>query len=164
MDIFDESLLNFWELLKREQVRYIMVGGVAVNLHGYMRVTEDVDVWIDDIVDNRIAFGKVLSHLGYTGVDMVNMQIIPGWTDFQIGSSIELDILVSMKGIEGYSFSECLDMAFVAEIASLNIPFLHINQLIANKKAVNRPKDQLDIIELEKIRNTLENEQNNADS
>lgn len=38
------------------------------------------------------------------------------------------------------------------------IPFLHINQLIENKKAVNRPKDQLDVIELEKIRKIL-NEQ-----
>ena len=34
---------------------------------------------------------------------------------------------------------------------SLNIPFLHINQLVLNKKAVNRPKDQLDVTELEKI-------------
>lgn len=48
MDVFDEDLLQFWKLLNAEKVRYIMVGGVAVNLHGYMRATEDVDVWIDD--------------------------------------------------------------------------------------------------------------------
>jgi hypothetical protein len=32
------------------------------------------------------------------------------------------------------------------------VPFLHINQLLANKKAGSRPKDQIDIIELEKIK------------
>jgi hypothetical protein len=32
------------------------------------------------------------------------------------------------------------------------MPFLHINQLLANKRAVSRSKDQLDVIELEKIK------------
>ena len=54
--------------------------------------------------------------------------------------------------VEKYSFDECLQMATIAEIKNIKVPFLHINQLIANKKAVNRPKDQLDVIELEKIK------------
>jgi hypothetical protein len=43
-------------------------------------------------------------------------------------------------------------MASVAEIEEVKIPFLHINQLIANKRAINRPKDQIDVLELEKIK------------
>ena len=43
-------------------------------------------------------------------------------------------------------------MAKIATIENIKIPFLHINHLIANKKAVNRPKDQIDVIELEKIK------------
>ncbi len=38
----------------------------------------------------------------------------------------------------------------------VTVPFLHINDLIANKKAVARPKDQLDVLELEKIRKYLD--------
>jgi hypothetical protein len=56
-----------------------------------------------------------------------------------------------MKGLEGYSFDECLQMSTIAEIDNTNVPFLHIQLLIDNKKAVNRPKDQLDVTELEKI-------------
>lgn len=66
-------------------------------------------------------------------------------------NGLRLDIMVSMKGLEGYSFDECLEMASIADIDGVQVPFLHINQLIANKKAVNRPKDQLDVIELERI-------------
>jgi hypothetical protein len=44
MDVFDEDLLHFWKLMDTEKVRYIMVGGVAVNLHGYLRTTAVVDV------------------------------------------------------------------------------------------------------------------------
>ena len=82
---------------------------------------------------------------------MEEFQFIPGWTDFYIGSGIVLNILVEMIGFEGYTFDECLKMSSVAEIENVPVPFLHINQLIANKKAVNRPKDQIDVIELEKI-------------
>ena len=57
-----------------------------------------------------------------------------------------------MKGLEGYSFDECYQMAAIAEIENIPVPFLHLNQLIVNKKAVNRPKDQIDVTELEKIK------------
>ena len=57
-----------------------------------------------------------------------------------------------MVGLEGHTFEECLSIAAVANIEGVEVPFLHINQLIANKKAVNLPKDQLDVIELERIK------------
>lgn len=79
------------------------------------------------------------------------MQIIPGWTDFRLNNGLKLDLLTNMKGLEGYSFDECLKLATIAEIEDVKIPFIHINQLIANKKAVNRLKDQLDVSQLEKI-------------
>lgn len=64
-----------------------------------------------------------------------------------------------MKGLEGYSFDECMTVAKKVDIASITVPFLHINHLIQNKKAVNRPKDQLDVIYLEKIKKILEEEE-----
>ena len=42
-------------------------------------------------------------------------------------------------------------MANIAQIFDVKVPFLHINQLIKNKKATNRPKDIIDVMELEKI-------------
>lgn len=44
MDIFDEEIINFWRSLQNNNVRYIMVGGYATNLHGYQRYTDDMDV------------------------------------------------------------------------------------------------------------------------
>ena len=84
------------------------------------------------------------------------MQIVPGWTDFHLNNGLRVDLLIDMKGLEGYTFTECLQLASLAEIEGLKIPFLHINHLIANKKAVNRPKDQTDVIYLEKIKKYLE--------
>lgn len=53
MDIFDEDLLEFWEILNKNNVRYIMIGGFAVNMQGFMRATGDVDLWLQDELQNR---------------------------------------------------------------------------------------------------------------
>ncbi len=53
MDIFDADILNFWRCLYQNDVRYIMVGGFAINLHGYSRATKDIYIWIDDTLENR---------------------------------------------------------------------------------------------------------------
>ncbi|MBL0356182.1 MAG: hypothetical protein IPP72_04540 [Chitinophagaceae bacterium] len=42
MDIFDEDLLLFWKSLSDSGVMYLMVGGFAVTMHGYIRATEDI--------------------------------------------------------------------------------------------------------------------------
>jgi hypothetical protein len=159
MDILDEDLLKFWAGLNKYHVQYIMVGGFAVNLYGYSRATNDVDLWLKDEKVNRVNLGKAFEEIGYGEISFENIQFVPGWTNFHIGSGIQLDIMTSMKGLEDLSFDECLQMATVAEIMGVKVPFLHINHLIANKKIVNRPKDQTDVIELEKIRQILRREQ-----
>lgn len=156
MDIFDEEILKFWAALQSSQVRYIMVGGYATNLHGFSRYTGDIDIWIDDTLENRQCLREAFKNCGMGDYDMLErMQFVPGWTDFHLMNGLRLDILINMKGLEGYSFEECLAMASIADIDSVQVPFLHINQLIANKKAVNRPKDQIDVIELERIQKML---------
>ncbi len=152
MDLMDENLLNFWKSLNYYGVNYIMVGGVAVNLHGYSRTTKDIDIWIKDTKENRQLLGLAFSKFGYEDINFEDFQFIPGWTDFNIGTGILIDILIEMEGLKGYSFDECLQVASIAEIENVPVPFLQINQLIENKRAVNRSKDQIDVMELEKIR------------
>jgi len=53
----DERLLDFWRQLDFFEIKYIMVGGVAVNLHGYSRTTEDIDILIKDTSANRKQLG-----------------------------------------------------------------------------------------------------------
>lgn len=153
MDVFDEELLNFWKSLQQNNVRYIMVGGVATNLHGYQRSTEDIDMWIEDTLANRKNLRKAFKEQGMGDFEeLERIQFIPGWTDLQLNNGLRLDIMTSMKGLENSTFETCYDQAFKANIYNVEVPFLHMNHLLANKKAVNRPKDQLDVLELEKIK------------
>jgi hypothetical protein len=56
VDVFDEELLNFWRILNINEVRYIMVGGVATNFNGYQRSTDDIDIWLEETVEKRRRF------------------------------------------------------------------------------------------------------------
>lgn len=153
MDFFDEEILSFWKALQESGVDYILVGGYAINLHGYQRFTGDLDIWIKDTLTNRQRLRKAFIACNMGDFPMLEyMQFVPGWTGFHLNNNMRLDILIDMKGLEGYNFEECLQMASVADIDGVNIPFLHINQLIENKKKVNWPKDKIDVLALEQIR------------
>ena len=153
MDIFDIGILKFWKALNTHGVDYIMVGGFATNIHGYQRFTGDMDIWIDNTLQNRKHLRKAFKETGMGDLPRVEtMQFVPGWTEFRLPNGYRLDILIDMVGLQDYSFHQCLSIATLATIENVTVPFLHINQLIANKKAVNRPKDQIDVIELEKIK------------
>ncbi|HET8828546.1 MAG TPA: hypothetical protein VFM79_04360, partial [Pelobium sp.] len=69
---------------------------------------------------------------------------------------VRLDVMTSVKGLEKYSFDDAYKVASIADIMDVSVPFLHINQLIEAKYAANRPKDQIDIIALEKIKKLRE--------
>lgn len=159
MDIFDKELLLFWTSLNKYAVKYIMIGGVATNLHGYIRSTNDIDVWIEDTLENRGALRTAFREYGMGDFFMLErMQIVAGWTYFHLNNGVRLDLMVAVKGLEGIGFDECLLLASIADVYEVKVPFLHINHLIASKKAANRPKDQLDLLELEKIQKLREEE------
>jgi predicted nucleotidyltransferase len=157
MDIMDDGLLDFWRVLNKHEVKYIMVGGFAVNMNGFIRSTKDSDIWLEDTLHNRRNFRNAYNELGLGDYpSFETMEFIPGWTQFYVADGLLLDIMTSMKGLENKSFDECLTNAKIADLDGVKVPFLHINDLLANKKAVGRPRDQMDVIELEKIKNYLD--------
>lgn len=153
MDILDEEILTLWKLLHENEVKYIMVGGFATNLHGFQRTTGDIDLWIKDTRVNRKKFRNVLKQLGMGDFDSIETtDLIPGWSTLNLNSGFELDVMTSLKGFAQENFDACFLVAPTAVIHNIPVKFLHLNQLIESKKKSGRPKDLIDIIELEKLR------------
>ena len=159
MDIYNDEFIKFWKSLNKHQTKYIMVGGFATNMNGYQRAKDDIDIWFEDSLENREKMRLAFRDYGMGNFFMMaTLQIIPGWTNFTLNNGTRLDLMIDMKGLEGYTFDECYQVSNKAEIDDVIVPFLHINHLIANKKAVNCPKDQLDVMYLEKIKQLREEE------
>ena len=157
MDVFEEDILKFWNCLYKNGVNYIMIGGFATNLHGYNRSTKDIDIWIEDTLENRKKLRQALIDQGSGDYEPIEtMQFVPGWTDFQLNMGFKLDVMVGVKGLETIGFGECFKYAVTVEIEGVPVRFLHYNHLIASKRATGRPKDLLDLEELEKIRKASE--------
>ena len=147
-----EQIFDIWKYFKEHDVRYITIGGFAVNIYGYSRNTRDLDILIDDTLDNRRNLRKAFRDIGIGDFETIEtMDFIPGWTDFSLNFGLRLDIMTTVKGLEDKSFQELFDEATIVLLGGVEVRFIDYDSLIIAKKASNRPKDQLDIEELNKL-------------
>lgn len=147
-----EKILNIWKYFFEYDVKYITIGGFAVNFHGYNRSTGDIDILLEDSLENRYKLRNAFVKIGLGDIkELETMQFIAGWTEFSIENGFTLDILTSVKGLENKSFDELFLVSDEIEIDGIPIKFIDYKNLIIAKRATSRPKDILDIEELEKI-------------
>ena len=147
------EIVNIWQKLKENNVRYLTIGGLAVNIYGYTRNTGDIDLLIDDTIENRKNLRKAFEVIGIGDfIEIETMQFVPGFTDFTISYDLRLDIMTSIKGLENENFNTLLENATIILLKETPVYFLDYDSLIKAKKATNRLKDQLDIEELEKLK------------
>jgi|SRR6266498_1161552 predicted nucleotidyltransferase len=159
MDVFNEYILDFWRACQTARLRYIIVGGFAINLHGYQRVTDDMDILIEDNLENRKSLREAFKIADIGDFEpLERLEFIPGWTYFHLNNGFRLDVMTNVKGLEMLSFQDLYKNAVEVQIKDIKVRFLNINHLIASKKAANRPEDQIDVIYLEKIKKLQEEE------
>lgn len=147
-----EQIINIWKYFEDCHVKYLVIGGFAVNLYGYTRNTGDLDILIEDTQVNRINLRNAFRELGIGDFESIEtMEFIPGWTDFTLDFGLRLDIMTSIMGLENFTFQQLYDEATIVELGGVQVRFIDYENLIKAKKASNRLKDQLDIEELGKI-------------
>ena len=148
----NSQIIDIWKCFSLNKVKYLTIGGFAVNIYGYGRNTGDIDIFIEDSIENRKNLRVALKKAGIGDFqNMSTMQFIPGWTDITLNFNLRLDIMTSVKGLENSTFEQLLEKAYITEINNIPVYFLDYENLIKAKKASNRLKDILDIEELEKI-------------
>lgn len=148
----NSQIIEIWKYFSLNRVKYLTIGGFAVNIYGYGRNTGDIDIFIEDSVENRENLRLALKQSGIGDFkNMSTMQFIPGWTDITLNFNLRLDIMTSVKGLENNTFEQLLEKAYIIEISEIPVYFIDYENLIIAKKAANRPKDILDIEELEKL-------------
>ena len=145
MDTPYEKLL---ENLARADVRFIVAGGVAVALNGFVRTTDDVDILIESSPENVDRLLKALKSFGAGHAS----ELLP--TDFdntegaiRVIEDFPLDIFTVMRGKSFYDFIKHVRHT---EINGAQISFLDAKSLIELKTGSVREKDQIDIAALRK--------------
>lgn len=149
-------------------VRYLVAGGLAVNAHGYLRFTKDVDFVVQLAPDNIVRAFAALRALGYRPMVPITaeqfadaalreswirdkgMQVLQFWSDQHIETPV--DVFVS----EPFPFEEEYGRALVKPLhGAIDVRFVCIPTLIRMKEAAGRPQDRIDV---EHLRMRLEDD------
>lgn len=155
--LLDSQLKELFESINMNKVKYLVVENLAMLFYGHTFSESVIDIWIDynsTISENLLLSFSRRGHSDLNEIDLLKHD----FSVLQLFSPEKFPVTISasIKGLENQTFEECLAKANIADLDGVKVPFLHINDLILNKKAVSRPKDQLDLIELEKIRTILQ--------
>jgi len=140
------------ELFNKHKVRYLIVGAYAMAKVGYSRSTYDIDLWIEKTAENAQNIYKALDEFGVPFVIEPDNFLEPN-SVLQIG--IEPNRIDILTDIDGLTFAEAWKNRQLANFDSIEAFTLAIQDLIKNKKASNRPKDRLDLVQLQELAKKL---------
>lgn len=158
--------------LNKANLRYVVVGGLATVLHGYARLTVDVDLMVDLAPDEAEKIISTLTILGFVPqlpIDpssFANVQTRQQWNkekNMQVFSMVDphnplriVDLFVENV----IPFEDLWDRSKVVRIDKTSIRIASLLDLIHLKRLAGRPQDLIDIEQLENIHQLEEGEQN----
>jgi hypothetical protein len=149
-NIFNSDFRDFISALNKNNVRYILVGGYSVILHGYSRTTGDIDIWVERTHENYIQIRKSFIEFGMPVFDMTEENFLhhTAWDVFTFGNPpVAIDVMVKIEGVD---FTSAFERSVVFIDDQLEIRTIHKNDMIALKKAAGRAKDIVDLENLVK--------------
>lgn len=158
--------LNFFKLfsaLNKKKVRYLVAGGVAVNLYGIERATGDIDIVVHLEQHNLEKFVEVMKELGFRPKIPVKLEYLlsnkireewireKGMKVFSVYDPQNPYFLLDVFVEEPFDFDKVYEERKSIKAGNVRIPLVPIKRLIEMKKKVGRPQDIADVYYLRKI-------------
>jgi hypothetical protein len=149
-NIFNSDFRDFIMALNKNAVKYILVGGYSVILHGYSRTTGDMDIWVERSDENYSKIVKAFEDFGMPVFDMTKENFLdhPIWDVFTFGiPPVAIDVMIK---IDGFNFEDVFERSVILNDGDLVVRVIHKNDLIAAKLKANRFKDMDDVEHLKR--------------
>jgi hypothetical protein len=135
------------EALNRSEAKYLVIGGVACVLHGYVRATTDVDILIERTLANAERVLKALASVGYGFAREWGAEEILQRPITVIGDDPAVDVFTVAWKVK---YEQAVKRSSVVEVDGVPIPLIAIADLIETKRT-GRALDAADIEALEEI-------------
>jgi predicted nucleotidyltransferase len=145
--MLNQDFREFIQLLNDNQVRYLVVGGYAVALHGYPRYTKDIDIWIELAQENATRVVEALEQFGFESLGLKEDDFLVEDQIVQLGyAPSRIDIITTLPGV---TFVDCYNKRLSVDIDGVKVNFIDLDSLRKNKKATGRLQDLADLENLE---------------
>lgn len=145
----NEKQISLLAAFAAARVEYAVVGDVAVNAHGYVRATHDLDIFIRPTEDNARAAFEALRALGVPLHGLNPGDLLDDQENLRFGPEEDhIDILASIGAM---AFDQVWRNRVETMVEGLSVPFISKADLIENKRQAGRLRDLADVEELELI-------------
>jgi hypothetical protein len=145
--MLNQDFKEFIESLNDNSVRYLVVGGYAVALHGHPRYTKDIDIWIEMTPENAQRVIEALAQFGFGSLGLRAEDFLEADQIIQLGyPPARIDLLTTVPGVE---FETCYASRVQVEIDNVTINFIDLDNLKRSKRASGRLQDLADLENLE---------------
>ncbi len=148
MTLTKSRLATVCRLLNEGDVKYVVVGGFAVALHGVVRATKDVDVLIEPTLANAGRALKALEGLTWGVSRQLDPAVIVANPITVIGDDPRVDLLTLAWSVR---YADAAPRAQRVEIDGVEIPFADLDTLIRTKQT-DRFQDRADVESLEQVK------------
>lgn len=156
--LFYEKVVKAFQKAK---VRYVLVGGIAVNLLGSYRGTADMDILVEMTDENLTRVVRVMKRLGFSvkqpvdPMGIANKKTREDWIknknmkafNFYRDDLQEVDIIIDTP----VSYEDALKDVIIKEIDGIRLPVISFRKLIKMKQKAGRMQDKIDICELKRL-------------
>lgn len=151
MNLFVEKHQALLRELISHGVKFLLVGGYSVIIHGYKRTTGDMDIWLKPTNEAKPALTSVLRKLDISSeeLDAINALDFSNILAFSVFEPPEqVDFLTQISMVD---FDEAYASKIIAEIDGIQVPVIHLNHLVLSKINTGRAQDKADIEALQNV-------------
>ena len=143
-----EDLVALCRALNQEEVRYLLIGGFAVILHGFVRTTKDIDLLVDPSDSNVQALKRALATLPDNAAEEVAPSDVREHTVVRVADEIVVDLMASACRV---TYDEALRLGVdECRLDDVVVPLAGKRSLVRMKNTV-RDSDRMDVRFLETL-------------
>jgi hypothetical protein len=150
MDLESSEFLKFVKAAGDNNLEYLLIGGLALAMHGIPRYTRDADLWIRPTNENKESFVRTLEALGYEPEDLENVRKLDFTEAQKFLLEGPIDILTSVHFRMEYNACRSRAREFISSVGH-KVYFIHINDLREFKILARRPKDLNDVLMIDQL-------------
>jgi predicted nucleotidyltransferase len=145
--VLNRDFREFVQSLNDNQVRYLVIGGYAVALHGYPRYTKDIDIWIEPTPANLEKVLNALVQFGFGSLELRVEDFLAPDQVVQLGHPPNrIDLITAAPGVD---FATCHRTRVEVPIDGVKVAFIDLSNLRKNTKAAGRLQDLADLENLQ---------------